>query len=217
MTARYLIPIAIPFVVGLMFLAATAVSFVSTARFLVGATTTRASFAGSRVRTGGNHGGAFHYPQFSFRTADGRDVTFTAKSGSTDQPYLDGQRVTVVYDPARPEQAELYSFWSLWAGTLFLAAFALPFTGIPAVVFVLTRHRVDPASQHDIVRGGCGPESATSVCFMSSNKCTKHPNPIFTRIPAASGQRSFRQQLSITNVGRAVLRGERDWHSLRPP
>jgi hypothetical protein len=41
--------------------------------------------------------------------------------------------------------------------------------------------------------------------------------PIFTRIPAASGQGSFGQQLRITDVGRAVLRGERHWHSLRPP
>jgi hypothetical protein len=41
--------------------------------------------------------------------------------------------------------------------------------------------------------------------------------PIFTRIPAASGQSSFGRQLSITDVGRAVLRGERHWNSLRPP
>jgi hypothetical protein len=45
----------------------------------------------------------------------------------------------------------------------------------------------------------------------------KASEPIFTRIPAAAGQSSFRQQLRITEVGRAVLRGERDWHSLRPP
>jgi hypothetical protein len=41
--------------------------------------------------------------------------------------------------------------------------------------------------------------------------------PIFTRIPAAPGQTSFAQQLSITDTGRSVLRGERDWHALRPP
>ena len=52
----------------------------------------------------------------------------------------------------------------------------------------------------------------------------KASEPVFSRIPAASGQSSFLQQLSITDVGRAVLRGERavlrgerDWHSLRPP
>ena len=45
----------------------------------------------------------------------------------------------------------------------------------------------------------------------------KASEPVFSRIPAASGQSSFLQQLSITDVGPAVLRGERDWHSLRPP
>jgi hypothetical protein len=45
----------------------------------------------------------------------------------------------------------------------------------------------------------------------------KASEPVFNRIPAASGQSSFLQQLSITDVGRAVLRGERNWHSLRPP
>lgn len=41
--------------------------------------------------------------------------------------------------------------------------------------------------------------------------------PVFIRLAASSGQRPFLQQLSITDAGRAVLRGERDWHSLRPP
>ena len=45
----------------------------------------------------------------------------------------------------------------------------------------------------------------------------KASEPVFIRVAAASGQRTFLQQLSITDVGRAILRGERDWHSLRPP
>jgi Protein of unknown function (DUF3592) len=143
MTARYLVPMAIPFAIGSIFLAAAAVSFISTARFLSSAITTQASFAGSKTRTGGNHGGVFYYPQFSFHTQDGREVIFTARDGSTDQPYVVGQRVPVVYDPTRPEHAELDSFWSLWAGALFLAAFALPFAGIPAFIFVLMRRRAD--------------------------------------------------------------------------
>jgi hypothetical protein len=45
----------------------------------------------------------------------------------------------------------------------------------------------------------------------------KASEPVFTRIPAAPGQRLFLQQLSITDVGRVVLRGERDWRLLRAP
>jgi hypothetical protein len=45
----------------------------------------------------------------------------------------------------------------------------------------------------------------------------KASEPVFSRTPAGPDQRPFLQQLSITDVGRAVLRGERDWRSLRPP
>jgi hypothetical protein len=83
MAARSLIPIAILFAIGPIFLAATAVSFISTARFLAGTTTAQASFAGSKVRRGGSHGGAFYYRQFSFRTRDGRQVAFVAGIGFT--------------------------------------------------------------------------------------------------------------------------------------
>jgi hypothetical protein len=41
--------------------------------------------------------------------------------------------------------------------------------------------------------------------------------PPFTRIPAPPGERVFRQQLTITDAGRAILKGERDWLSLNPP
>lgn len=41
--------------------------------------------------------------------------------------------------------------------------------------------------------------------------------PVFARLAASSGQTPFLQQFGITDVGRAVLRGERDWHTLRPP
>ncbi len=41
--------------------------------------------------------------------------------------------------------------------------------------------------------------------------------PVIIRTPPAPGERWFRQQLTITDLGRAVLHGERDWHTLNPP
>jgi len=41
--------------------------------------------------------------------------------------------------------------------------------------------------------------------------------PVLVREPAAPGARAFAQRLTITDLGRAVLRGARDWHSLEPP
>jgi hypothetical protein len=41
--------------------------------------------------------------------------------------------------------------------------------------------------------------------------------PVLTRVPAREGEPYFRQEVSLTDLGRAVLRGERDWLSLRSP
>jgi hypothetical protein len=43
-----------------------------------------------------------------------------------------------------------------------------------------------------------------------------HRHPLI-RTPPAAGQRWFSQHLAISAAGLAVLRGQRDWHSLRPP
>jgi len=40
--------------------------------------------------------------------------------------------------------------------------------------------------------------------------------PVLVRTPPAAGERWFHQRLSITDAGLAVLRGQRDWHSLKP-
>lgn len=39
----------------------------------------------------------------------------------------------------------------------------------------------------------------------------------FTRFMPATAKGAFDQQLAITKMGRAVLRGERDWLALNPP
>jgi len=49
------------------------------------------------------------------------------------------------------------------------------------------------------------------------NEMLKAEVPVLVRTPPPAGERWFRQQLAITDAGVAVLRGERDWHSLRPP
>ncbi len=141
MSGRGLIPLAIPFIIGLVFLVATIVTFARTLVFIVGATRTEATFVGAVAKRGGNHGGTFLHPQFTFTTEDGRRIIFTSPSGSTDQPYEDGQKVLVLYDAHDPAHAEIDSIGNVWLATLLLAPFALLFTIIPAAVFVLTRRQ----------------------------------------------------------------------------
>jgi hypothetical protein len=49
------------------------------------------------------------------------------------------------------------------------------------------------------------------------NEMLKAEVPPLARTPPSPGERWFRQQLTITDAGLAVLRAERDWHSLKPP
>ncbi|MCX6908375.1 MAG: DUF3592 domain-containing protein, partial [Verrucomicrobia bacterium] len=50
--------------------------------------------------------------EFTDRTATQR--RFTSTTGLEVRPYAKGARVLVVYDPAKPQKAEIRAFWSLW-------------------------------------------------------------------------------------------------------
>jgi hypothetical protein len=49
------------------------------------------------------------------------------------------------------------------------------------------------------------------------NDMEKASAPVFTRTRAVPDENPFRDEFTITDLGRAVLRGERDWHTLQPP
>jgi hypothetical protein len=49
------------------------------------------------------------------------------------------------------------------------------------------------------------------------NDMLKLDERVLIRTPPKAGERWFRQKLSITDTGRAVLHGKRDWLSLSPP
>lgn len=134
------VALGVPFAIGLIFAIATIVSFAQAALFVAGAVRTDATYVGSVSRNGGRSGGTFLYPQFRFTTDGGRLVTMTSRNGATDQPYADGERVSVLYDPARPENARLNSVM-LWIVPLCLAPFALLFTVIPVAIWTLSRRR----------------------------------------------------------------------------
>ncbi|OAF05723.1 hypothetical protein AYJ54_02160 [Bradyrhizobium centrolobii] len=115
--------------VGLLLLGLGLSEAGSTAAFLARAEQAEGRFVGAVARTGGNHGGTFLYPKFQFVTTDGRSMTFTSTSGSTDQPYFDGERVRIIYDPQRPEDARLVSFLTLWIAPILLCCTGLLLSG----------------------------------------------------------------------------------------
>jgi len=82
-----------------------------------------------------------YYPSVRFQAADGRTVEFQNKLG-TNVPPRAGDEVTVIYDPARPEQAKvalgsMFRFNPkalLVVGGIFLAAMAFFFLLFVAVI-----------------------------------------------------------------------------------
>ena len=130
------------FLVGLISLGFGLLDLGGTIAFLARAEQTEARFAGATARSGGNHGGTFLYPTFQFATRDGHVMTFTSSAGSTAQPYADGERVRIAYDPQHPEDARLLSFLTLWmAPTLLCAAGLLLSGGAVLVRTALARQR----------------------------------------------------------------------------
>lgn len=53
-------------------------------------------------------------PVVSFNSSEGKSFEFESALSSNDKPYMLGERVTVVYDPSNPLNAEIYSFTRMW-------------------------------------------------------------------------------------------------------
>jgi hypothetical protein len=66
--------------------------------------------------------GTVYAPVVSFKTADGREVTFTSIEHAARSKYPLGLHLRVLYDPARPQRAEIDSWETLW---LFGSAFVV--------------------------------------------------------------------------------------------
>lgn len=107
------LPLVVVALIGVAILTLGAYQTIDTVAFVVGAERTEARFTGAAVRIGGNHGGAFFHPIFEFVTPAGRTIDFTLSSGSTEQPYSAGDRVPILHDRARPQNARLNSFITL--------------------------------------------------------------------------------------------------------
>ncbi len=96
----------------------------------------------SRRSSGMDHrGDVLFYPSVRFQTADGRTIEFQNKIGTNVPPGV-GDEVTVIYDPARPEEAKvalgsMFKFDPkalLIVGGIFLAAMAFFFLLFVAVI-----------------------------------------------------------------------------------
>lgn len=69
-----------------------------------------------------------YYPVVAFQDASGREIVFQSRSGSNPPSFRRGERVSVLYEPSAPENAQINSFFSLWGMSLIVGGLGLVFT-----------------------------------------------------------------------------------------
>jgi hypothetical protein len=80
----------------------------------------------SMLQSGRGAASKFYFPLIGFTTAKGERIRFTSAIGQG-RALPKGSEVRVLYDPERPDEAELATFKTLWAPATVTAAFGLPF------------------------------------------------------------------------------------------
>jgi hypothetical protein len=69
-------------------------------------------------------------PEIRFKTHAGRTIDFIAPIATRPSRYAIGDPVEVIYDPEKPQTAQINSFLYLWFFTLMLVGFGLFFVGM---------------------------------------------------------------------------------------
>jgi hypothetical protein len=90
-------------------------------------------------------GDTIYYPHVRYVTRSGEAVEFTTAVGSSPPGFDVGERVSVLYDPAAPEEARIDTFFQLRFGALILGGIGFVFTLIGAGgSFVVLLSRAKP-------------------------------------------------------------------------
>jgi hypothetical protein len=99
--------------IGLVSLLILAVWSRDTSAFLHRATKVQGTAMANEERAN-DEGKQFYYPKIAYPASDGHTYTLAPDTGSRPADYHEGQAVSVLYDPAKPEDARIDSFWGLW-------------------------------------------------------------------------------------------------------
>jgi hypothetical protein len=107
----------------------------STRKFVAGAVTATGEVTALVRRE--SREGVTYAPTVRFRTARGQVVEFTATTSSRPPEYAVGDRVGVLYDPARPAGATINGFFALWGAAVILGLLGLPFAAAGGILLAI--------------------------------------------------------------------------------
>jgi Protein of unknown function (DUF3592) len=120
---------------GLLLLVPGVIALVGSLSFFGKAERAEAVFGGAVLRNSSY--GMMYYPEFTFQTKDGRDMTFRSRIGSSDQEYAPGAKIAVLYDPTDPEHMEADTLLGVWLFPVLLLPPALLVVSIAITLLVI--------------------------------------------------------------------------------
>lgn len=96
-----------------------------TANFIKSAQQTSGLIVELEKRESNDESGATYYPIYTFTDNSGVEHRITARNGTYPPAFEVGEKVTILYPPNDPKDAEINSFWSLWLWPIILGGMAL--------------------------------------------------------------------------------------------
>lgn len=124
--------------VGAGMLAGSAALALRTRAFLAraeGAAGTVTRLERSESTDSDNRRSVYYYPYVRFELPSGEVHEFRGGTGSNPPAWAIGERVDVLYDPARPAEARIRGFSSLWLGSVILGGLGLLFALVGGGIF----------------------------------------------------------------------------------
>ena len=122
-------------VIGLLLLAPGIIVLADRLAFVIRAQRAEAVFQGAVERNSSY--GLMYYPKFTFRTKDGRDMTFTSNVGASSQEYGPDSKREILYDPLHPDHMESDSLFGVWLLPAVMLPPALLVTLIGSAILLL--------------------------------------------------------------------------------
>ena len=76
-------------------------------------------------------------PRVRFRTQDGRTIKFTPSIAMRPSPYQVGDRISILYEPDRPHQAQVNRFVYLWFYSIMFIIFGFFTMGMGLLFYII--------------------------------------------------------------------------------
>lgn len=91
-----------------------------------------------RVRSSDNS--SYYYkPVVTFKTSKGEAVEFTSSSGSNPASFSVGEEVPILYLPAKPQEAKIKGFFSLWGAAAIVGGIGSVFFLVGIIILLVAK------------------------------------------------------------------------------